>query len=90
MQVLFEPLFVRDFRALERGVQQDVRKFCVDVMPSAETLQQLLAYNIRPMRKFKGYYRTRLGDYRIGFKYKDNTVIFMRVLHRRDIYRHFP
>ncbi|MGL4377778.1 MAG: type II toxin-antitoxin system RelE family toxin [Microcoleaceae cyanobacterium] len=35
-------------------------------------------------------YRLRVGDYRIGFYFDDETITFVRVLHRKDIYRYFP
>jgi mRNA-degrading endonuclease RelE of RelBE toxin-antitoxin system len=34
--------------------------------------------------------RFRVADYRIGFIFDGQTVIFFRVLHRKDIYRYFP
>ena len=44
-------------------------------------------------KKLKGdgdYYRIRLGDYRIGIKMNDGIVCFVRILHRKEIYRYFP
>jgi mRNA interferase RelE/StbE len=32
----------------------------------------------------------RVGDYRIGVVLEDGVVTFVRVLHRRDVYRYFP
>ncbi|MBF0317925.1 MAG: type II toxin-antitoxin system RelE/ParE family toxin [Nitrospirae bacterium] len=37
-----------------------------------------------------GFYKIRVGDYRIGIFVDNDTVEFRRVLHRRDIYRFFP
>ncbi len=62
----------------------------MEVVPAARDLGELGEYNVKPMRGFKDHYRVRLGDYRIGFKKEGNTVIFMRVMDRKDIYRHFP
>ncbi|MBX6423476.1 type II toxin-antitoxin system RelE/ParE family toxin [Thermosulfurimonas sp. F29] len=45
------------------------------------------------MKKLKGYkdfYRIRIGDYRIGLQIKENKIIFVRFLHRKEIYRCFP
>ena len=42
------------------------------------------------MEGFKHYYRIKQGDYRIGIKIEDDMVIFMRVLHRKIVYREFP
>jgi mRNA interferase RelE/StbE len=36
------------------------------------------------------YYRIKIGDFRIGIKYENNTISFIRCLHRKDIYRKFP
>ena len=30
------------------------------------------------------------GDYRIGIEVLEDRVIFVRILHRKDIYRYFP
>ncbi|WP_333425936.1 hypothetical protein [Microcoleus sp. F4-D5] len=31
-----------------------------------------------------------MGDYRIGIKVNDGVVYFVRILHRKEIYRYFP
>jgi mRNA interferase RelE/StbE len=51
--------------------------------------------NIPELRKLKGgtsgiYYRIRVGAYRIGITIDNEIVTFVRILHRKDIYRHFP
>ncbi|MGK7945796.1 MAG: type II toxin-antitoxin system RelE/ParE family toxin, partial [Microcystaceae cyanobacterium] len=32
----------------------------------------------------------RVGNYRIGFFGENDTITFVRVLHRREFYRYFP
>jgi mRNA interferase RelE/StbE len=41
---------------------------------------------------YKSFYKIRVGSYRIGLQIDTEThlVEFMRVLHRREIYRKFP
>jgi mRNA interferase RelE/StbE len=46
--------------------------------------------NVRRLTGDGLYYRIRVGDYRIGITVEQNVVTFVRVLHRRDIYRYFP
>lgn len=47
--------------------------------------------NLRKLTGFKTYYRIRIGDYRIGFELIDaDTVMLIRFLHRKDIYKRFP
>lgn len=46
--------------------------------------------NIIKIKGFKGFYRIRIGEYRIGLSMKGNTAIFIKFLHRKDIYKYFP
>ena len=36
------------------------------------------------------YYRIKVGDYRLGMALEGDTVVLVRFMHRRDVYRHFP
>jgi mRNA interferase RelE/StbE len=48
---------------------------------------------IKRIKKLKGhnnFYRLKIGDYRIGLVFKDNTVIFAAFEHRSNIYKYFP
>ncbi|MBI5220908.1 MAG: type II toxin-antitoxin system RelE/ParE family toxin [Candidatus Liptonbacteria bacterium] len=90
MRVHFKPAFLRDFQELPPDVRREVRLVCVETFPHLNNLRDLQTHSIKPLKGFRGYYRIRLGNYRIGFRMDDGTVIFMRVLDRRDIYRHFP
>jgi mRNA interferase RelE/StbE len=47
--------------------------------------------NIKKLTGYKTYYRIRIGEYRIGIdKISDNTIRFIIVAHRKDIYNLFP
>ncbi len=46
--------------------------------------------NLTKLSGSSGFYRIRVGDYRIGILAEENEVEFVRFLHRRDIYRYFP
>lgn len=40
-----------------------------------------------PLRKtLKGYWKLRVGDYRVVFKVKGNKIIILAILHRKDVY----
>jgi mRNA interferase RelE/StbE len=48
---------------------------------------------IKNLQKIKGttsMYRIRIGDYRIGLFVSESSVEFIRLLHRKDIYKYFP
>lgn len=42
------------------------------------------------LKGYKSFYKARFGNYRIGVSYSDDTLIFQRVLHRKEIYKYFP
>lgn len=93
MEVFFKTTFIKEFnnlQDLQRLIKEDVRKLCLEIFPKLQNLKELKNYDLRPIKGFKNYYRIRLGDYRIGFKTESKTVIFMRVCHRKDIYKQFP
>jgi mRNA interferase RelE/StbE len=46
--------------------------------------------DVKKMQGYDSLYRIRLGDYRIGIEVVADQVIFVRFLHRKDIYRYFP
>ena len=53
--------------------------------------QQRQFPNIKKLKCSNTAYRIRVGNYRIGlFIITNDTIQFSRVLHRREIYRHFP
>jgi mRNA interferase RelE/StbE len=41
-------------------------------------------------QKKKFYYRSRIGNYRIGLIIRHDTAVFVRFLNRKEIYRYFP
>lgn len=58
-------------------------------LDDAEVLSKVR--NIKKLSGFKNYYRIKLGDYRIGIELMDfQTIRFIIVAHRKDIYRIFP
>jgi len=47
--------------------------------------------NVIKLSGYKHYYRVRIGEYRLGFeKITENTLRFIIVAHRKDIYKLFP
>ncbi|WP_349262928.1 type II toxin-antitoxin system RelE family toxin [Allocoleopsis sp.] len=46
--------------------------------------------NVKRLKVEGDYYRVRVGDYRIDLSVREDVVTFVRVLHRKEIYRYFP
>lgn len=88
MNVAFESSFARDLKRIKNQALREQVRNIIDQVKVATVLA-----DIRDVKKMQGYatfYRTRLGDYRIGLEVVDGEVIFVRILHRKDIYRYFP
>ncbi len=45
---------------------------------------------VKKLRGHDSYFRIRLGDYRIGLEIVGDEAIFIRFLHRREVYKFFP
>lgn len=49
--------------------------------------------DIKHVKKLEGskkHYRVKIGDYRLGLYIENETVFFVRFLHRKEVYRYFP
>lgn len=90
MNVSFKPSFIKDFKSLPSEIKIDIRKICAITFPNLENLFNFQDYPIKKISGFSEYYRIKIGDYRIGFKKENNSICFMRVKHRKDIYKIFP
>lgn len=88
MKVRFKASFVSDLRAVkDRGLHERVKALIASA-ESAESLSEIA--NLKKLRGGGAYYRVRIGDYRVGLAIEEHTVVFVRVLHRREVYRFFP
>ena len=88
MRVTFRESFLRDLRAIkDKSALRRIR----EVIDSVEQVKQ--PADIPHLKKLKGqgqYYRIRIGEHRVGLQIEADTVTFVRVLNRKDIYRYFP
>jgi len=89
MKVLFTKSFAKDLRKHEknRGIFNQIQQI-IENVEQAETLTEVP--NLKQLKAKGLYYRIRTGDYRIGMTIEEDTVTFVRALHRREIYRFFP
>ena len=88
MKVAFRESFLRDLRAIK---DQSVLRRIREHIDSVEQVNK--PSDISNLKKLKGqgqYYRIRIGEYRVGLKIEAETVTFIKVLNRKDIYRYFP
>jgi len=88
LKTLFTKSFERDLRGFrDEHLRQQVLEAIRQVQEAARPDE---IHHLKKLKGYAVYYRVRLGDYRLGLKVEGNEVTFMRLLHRRDIYRYFP
>jgi mRNA interferase RelE/StbE len=88
LNVRFQTSFARDLRALkDKALLERIKELIANV-EAAQSLAEVS--NLRKLHGGGGYYRVRVGDYRVGLATEEGAVVFVRVLHRREVYRYFP
>ena len=88
MKVEFLKKFSKDLDDLKvKSVKRNLIHL-IDFIEAADDLDSIP--NTKKLKGHKSAYRTRVGDYRLGFFFENSTVIFARFLHRKDIYKIFP
>ncbi len=88
MNVEFRRSFEKDLGNIKDVALLQRIKAVIEEVEIAENLGDIR--NLKKLKVESDYYRIRVGDYRIGITVEDDAVIFVRVLHRKDVYRYFP
>lgn len=88
MQIRFKKTFIKDLEKCPNDTRKRVEEFVFVKVPKVQTLAQIT--NIKKIKGYQNYFRVRIGQYRIGFNLRDETLVFYRILHRKDIYKYFP
>lgn len=88
MKVEFLKKFSKDIDDLkQKTVKQSLIRL-IELMESADTLDKIP--NTKKLKGHKSAYRTRIGDYRLGFFFENSVIILARFVNRKDIYKIFP
>ncbi len=88
MEVKIDKSFRKDTRKIKD--QELLNKIAETILTVRKTDN---INNLKQLKKLKGsneHYRLKIGNYRIGLLFIKNQVIFVRCLHRKDIYKFFP
>lgn len=89
MKIEYSKLFLKDIKKINHlKIFNEIKSFSFEEIYSYTSITEIK--NLKKMVGFSDYYRIRKGDYRIGFKFIDNRIVFLRVLHRKEIYKFFP
>ena len=88
MKVEFLKKFSKDLDDIRtKSVKQALIRI-IEVMEETDSLDKIP--NTKKLKGHKTAYRTRLGDYRLGFFFENSTILLARFVHRKDIYKIFP
>jgi mRNA interferase RelE/StbE len=84
----FRSSFARDLEKVrDKSLLQRV-KHLIEAVEKADSLADVPG--LKKLTGSKNYFRLRVGDYRIGLAVEKDSLIFVRFLDRKDIYRYFP
>lgn len=88
MKAIFKEPFLK---FIKKTRDSELKKLIENSIIQVETSEDIR--NISGLKKLKGhkeYYRIKLNEYRIGLKIIKDTVYFVDIAHRKDIYKRFP
>jgi len=88
LKVDFKRSFIRDLKRVKEMPIKHLVGETIELVERAQHTQEIK--NIKKLRASESHYRIRIGDYRIGLLLEDDTFIFVRFLHRKDLYKYFP
>jgi len=88
LNVAFKESFLRDIERIRSRSLRERVKGVIERVEAAQTSQGIP--NLRRLRGGERHYRIRVGHYRLGVVIEGDSVVFVRFLHRRELYRFFP
>lgn len=86
MHCKFHKKILKDIKKLDNSAKLRLSEFLEEAQNSAK----LSDLPVKKIQGYKDFWRFRLGNYRIGISLEQETIIFRRILHRKDIYKRFP
>ncbi len=90
MKTEFKDSFLKDIRFIkDKKLLSRLEQFILAI-ESLDDLSQIPNLKKLKGQKNKVYYRSRIGNYRVGLIIKQDIVVFVRFLNRKEIYRYFP
>jgi mRNA interferase RelE/StbE len=85
MKIKFESKFEKDLRNIKDKKLLSKIKEVILECKAVQTLNE-----VKNMQGYQTFYRLKIGDYRVGIEIINDELIFVRFLHRKDIYKFFP
>jgi mRNA interferase RelE/StbE len=87
MKIHYRQSFVKDLDVLDPAQRARIEKTIRAIELSA-TLRELR--QLKKLQGRSGFFRIRVGDYRLGAVVSSSEITLVRCLDRKEFYRHFP
>ncbi len=87
MQIEVKETFIKDLKSVPKDVRVKIAVL-IQAMERSKTISDLTS--VKKLKGYENFYRIRVGDYRLGFAIPGDTIVLVRFLHRKEIYRFFP
>ena len=88
MKTEFRDSFGKDLKGIkDRQLLKRVKE-AIEAIENASSLVDLPS--LKKLKGGKNYFCQRIGEYRLGLALEDDTVVLVRFLNRKDIYKYFP
>ena len=88
MKVKYQKRFLKELAKVPSRTRTKIEKFVFEDVPGMNSLDE--SGKAEQMRGYPSFYKVRFGSYRLGIQIENDTIVFQRILHRKDIYRYFP
>lgn len=88
MKILFEESFAKDLKRIKDRKILNRLSLIIQEVKDATKIAKIR--NLQKLKGYDSYFRIKVSNYRIGIDRIDNSIIFVRFLHRKDIYKYFP
>ena len=86
MELEYKNSFLKDLKKIKnKSIKIKIR----NIITLAKE-NKLNTLKIKKIIGYENFYRIRIGDYRLGISVTSNRIVFIRILHRKDIYKYFP
>ena len=88
MKVSYKNSFLSDLKTIRDSKTLELIRTKIDELVLAENPGDFR--NTKKLKGAKNAYRIKVGNYRIAYFLEDETIVLVRVLNIKDIYRYFP
>ena len=91
MNIIFKKSFQKDLKRIKnKAVLSHINQIILEAETTSNIFSLPHIKKIKVTHKNINLFRIRTGQYRIGLILQKDTITFVRVLHRKDIYKYFP